>query len=242
MRIALLTCLAMLCLLATGFPAQAGVAVNAASPDELVQQVAAQVKARLALVEIEPLGFWPAVRRSAFVVGRYEIEIPEPQGGAHERLEVRVMRSVQEGAAVSQPEESGRVRLAIHRLEQAWVAQAMVPAGVPLSCESRFQRRLQHVRVERAVQTGGCEAWQGQELRRPLSPGDVLMAADLRQPPAVRSHATVRATVVSNGVEIQAAALALQDAVMGQRLWIRPMGAVSAIKARVVGVDNVMVE
>ena len=186
-------------------------------------------------VQIDVLGTWAS---GAPLPARYHWSWTIKDQSAEARS--MTVRFTREGGSGSEP--GPEVRLRLRDMAPTWVLRASLQAGQPLGCES-LEERLLPVPVGHGVRwRGPCEALAGRQARRPLTPGAILMAGDVRLPPAVPRLTTVLLKSAQGPIEIEVSALALHDADVGQRVPVRPHGTHQSVVALVVAPGTVVLK
>jgi flagella basal body P-ring formation protein FlgA len=86
----------------------------------------------------------------------------------------------------------------------------------------------------------GCGAVRGR-LVRALGPGEPLLQAQLKQPPAVAQGDSVALQFIDGAIVLESRATALADGAVGDHIDVRPSGARQAVRAAVADVGIVRI-
>jgi flagella basal body P-ring formation protein FlgA len=185
-------------------------------------------------------GEWPA---SSFTPGRYRVTWSIRPLNVHTH-EARVQLVPVAADPLPQAGKVHEMRAWIQDLEQAWAAKTPLHAGQRLDCtrDLRVTQQVMQSGHHAPRWLGDCTLLADKELLRPLSPGDVLLEADLREPVAIHRMDTVMATTHVGLIDIEVKALALDDATLGQALKIKPLGSNRVLNATATGPNAVNVK
>jgi flagella basal body P-ring formation protein FlgA len=181
----------------------------------------------------EVMGAWTA---KAFEPGTYQLSI-EVSPGTSQTRHVRVSF-----LKAPQASPSAEVRLTLHKLLPVWVLRQAVQPGQAMDC-AQVELREEVARVSDARRwQGSCKDLEGQQARRPLTPGDTLLRGDVRVPPTISRQELVTLKTVQGPIQIETPALALHDADVGQTVSVRPQGTHQAVAAMVIAPRTVLLK
>jgi flagella basal body P-ring formation protein FlgA len=127
---------------------------------------------------------------------------------------------------------------------RAWAAvPAVVPtrrigAGEVLRADDL---RIERVRAERAQGLADPATVAGLALRRPVAPGQPLLAADLARPAVVVRNAAVLMAITAPGMTISAQGRALQDGAVGEVIRVQNVASRAVLEAEVLGPGRVRI-
>ncbi|MFC4161850.1 flagellar basal body P-ring formation chaperone FlgA [Chitinimonas lacunae] len=121
-----------------------------------------------------------------------------------------------------------------------WRARAALAREALLDCG-----QLERVEVDVAALAAvpfGPDCTAGLRIRHPIAAGETLLASRVEAAPAVRQGQNVVLELASGAVRIEAAAVALADAQLGQPVRVRPSHADEPVQARVVAAGRVVAQ
>jgi len=116
----------------------------------------------------------------------------------------------------------------------AWTVSRRVERGEPLACSDLQATRQPLPAVPADALGTPCRLAAGAVALRPLSPSDLVRADDAGARPAVLADDTLQLRVSSGAVALQARAVALSDARLGETVRVRVPGRAATFRARVV--------
>lgn len=121
----------------------------------------------------------------------------------------------------------------LHAWRSALVAARPLDAGTAPGCADLVARDTD-LTVLAGPAVEHCESLNGR-LSRAVAQGEPLLQAQLKPASAVRQGDTVLLAYRAGAITVEARATALSDGAVGQRIEVRPAGALQAVRADVTG-------
>lgn len=180
---------------------------------------------------VTPLGIWghAGAHRGAWSASIASIQ-PSPEGWT-----IRVaLRPVNAGDA------SMEASFRAQAMASVWAVAEPVRKGDETGCASLRQEARPLTQLDKSWR-GTCNELQGLRWRRPLMPGDVVMADDIGPALAVQARQETVVLTRAGSIEVRAKGQALADAQIGARVPVKIQGGVTVIQAVVVGPATVQV-
>jgi flagella basal body P-ring formation protein FlgA len=119
----------------------------------------------------------------------------------------------------------------VHAWRKTLVAARDLPPGPAPDCAA-FEARDTDLTTLGGPAVEHCGAVQGR-LARPLAQGEALLQAYLKNTAAVAQGETVTLEYTAGAIALESRAVALADGAVGQRIDVRPAGALQPVRAEV---------
>ncbi|MFT3857833.1 MAG: flagellar basal body P-ring formation chaperone FlgA [Aquabacterium sp.] len=182
-------------------------------------------------VAVTPLGMWGG---SGAARGAWSASITSVES-SREGWTIRV--GLKPLDAADQPMEAS---FRAQALAAVWAVAEPVRKGDETACTALRRETRPLAQVDKSWR-GVCSELQGLRWRRPLMPGDVVMADDIGHPMAVQARQETVVLTRAGSIEVRAMGQALADAQIGARVPVKVQGGLKVIQAVVVGPATVQV-